>query len=332
MKTIRRFVALCMAALTLCLFCSAAAQQPDRAEALRRRNAKTMDSFVGMDIVVLEDGTVYSSLDRDPHSTVNEWTDIVSVSAAEGWCVGLRSDGTVVLCDREGGLPIQDWTDIVDVEANYWNNPLLAVTADGRVRMGMPPEVYGRLEEYDPPFWEEILDFTDVISVEAEAFGLAFLHEDGTVHAFSMNSPEVYEQTRQWTNIVQIAMSGNCIAGLRADGTVVQAGNRNQEQCRQLAEWSDVVYISISNYNIIGIRRDGTLLYLDEMIDSFRGTSLRSLEGLNIAAVSHGNAFAVTTDGQIVDLNCSLDVMLGLSFGEHTFIDGKRIRLPEYFF
>lgn len=84
------------------------------------------------------DGTVVAAGDNSfGQCNVEEWSDIIAVSAGDYHTVGLKSDGTVVTTQGENDFPetcaaIKDWTNITAVSAGYGYT--LALKADGSVQ------------------------------------------------------------------------------------------------------------------------------------------------------------------------------------------------------
>lgn len=84
------------------------------------------------------DGTVVAAGDNSfGQCNVEEWNDIIAISAGDYHTVGLKSDGTVVTTQRENDYPetyaaIKDWTNITAISAGYGYT--LALKADGSVQ------------------------------------------------------------------------------------------------------------------------------------------------------------------------------------------------------
>jgi alpha-tubulin suppressor-like RCC1 family protein len=64
---------------------------------------------------------------------VQDWTDIIAISTGEEHTVGLKSDGTVVVCGGNlyGQSDVQDWTDIVVISAGKQHT--VGLKSDGTV-------------------------------------------------------------------------------------------------------------------------------------------------------------------------------------------------------
>lgn len=84
------------------------------------------------------DGTVVAVGDNSfGQCNVEEWRDIIAISAGDYHTVGLKSDGTVVTTQSESELPktceiIRDWVDVTAISAGYGYT--LALKSDGTVQ------------------------------------------------------------------------------------------------------------------------------------------------------------------------------------------------------
>ena len=69
------------------------------------------------------DGTVVTTQTGDSAKAISEWTDIVAVSAGYGFTLGLKSDGTIVATgfDKNNQIDTDDWNNIMTYEEE-WNS------------------------------------------------------------------------------------------------------------------------------------------------------------------------------------------------------------------
>lgn len=134
----------------------------------------TVDSLGAYTIGIQSGGTVIVSGDDQfgacKQEDVDDWCDIVSVTASEYYAVGLKSDGTVVVSDDRNFDP-DKWHNIVEIDAGSLYT--VGVRDDGTVVVG------GRREYTEELF--NIDDWTDIIAVSAGTCHTVGLKSDGTV-------------------------------------------------------------------------------------------------------------------------------------------------------
>lgn len=271
--------------LIVCVLLSASGWKTD-AETLRERNAKTLDQWMSTKMILLEDGTVVSS----QGAGYKDWTDVVSVSAAETYTAALRKDGTVVVDEGYGDYRssvVSEWKDIVDLCANF-HFCCVGLKSDGTL-------VFSNDGFNDDPTFQVVRKWKDIVSIESCFFFIAALHPDGTVEAANCGTGEIYDLS-EWTDIVQIAVSEGNVFGLRADGKVLVGGM--QMDFSGVEEWTDVVSVFTDYPSPIGLRADGTLLVLDNYK---KMGYLRTWD--NMAAVAPYGDFGAHTDGTLVFAN-----------------------------
>ena len=182
---------------------------------------------------------------------LSKWSNIVAVSAGNGFTVGLTSEGTVaaVGSNEYEQCETSDWQEIVSVYAGYWSTA--GVKADGTV------VIAGR--ECDVSGW------SDVKSVSTSIFHTVGLLTDGTVVAAETKdisgSTHDYGQfdISSWKNITAIATGVSFTVGLKKDGSVVAAGDNTYGQC-DVEEWEDIVAISANGWHVVGLKADGTVV------------------------------------------------------------------------
>lgn len=112
---------------------------------------------------------------------VEDWEDIVDVSAGASHTVGLRSDGTVVAVgnNKRGQCDVDDWDHIIDVAAGRFST--YGLTMDGRILVaGDYTNAWG---DYVPdvPEWEDVIAIAaGSDSSRAQDFVVG-LRSDGTI-------------------------------------------------------------------------------------------------------------------------------------------------------
>ena len=168
------------------------------------------------------DGTVVSTkcVDREldhGQCNVNNWRDIVSISAGDNHSLGLRADGTVVstkISEKEydyGQANVSKWRDIVSISAGWSHS--LGLKSDGTV-----------VAAGDKWSFQGVENWRDIVSICAGPSMSMALRADGTVTVAGHNN--VAEEVSEWRDIVAIAAGDGLCLGLRADGMVLAAGSK----------------------------------------------------------------------------------------------------------
>lgn len=261
----------------------------------RQRSFALWDEITQRDVISIGDyhtvalknnGTVIATVFDKRYETgdtyrgqghVSDWSDIVAVSAGGKFTIGLKSDGTVVMCgDNTNGIDdVDKWSDIVAISAG--RSHAVALRADGTVlAVG-----YNKYGQCDVSQWQ------DIIAVAAGSYHTVGLKIDGTVVA--VGNQEAGElQVGTWSDIKYIAAGATGTAAIRKDGIVVST-----EKYSDTAEnMTNIVEISCKNNGCVGLKADGTTIncYPDG-------------EGLVALAIPHdglgGDYIGVRADGTV---------------------------------
>jgi len=201
------------------------------------------------------DGTVVvTGANSAGQLNVNDWTDIIQISAGNVSTVGLKSNGTVVAVgwNYSGQLDVGNWMDIICVDAS--SETTIGLTSDGTV-------ITTRLAE-------QLAEFTDIIQID----GIVGLKSDGTVVIVENEYKEW--NVGDWTNIIQVVTGGLHVVGLKSDGTVVAEGGkprqgldpqlddwqRNDHGQLNVSDWTDIIQISAGEAHTVGLKSDGTVV------------------------------------------------------------------------
>ncbi len=197
-----------------------------------------------------KDGTAVAVGDNDDgQCNVDDWTDIVAVSAGSsilGHTVGLKSDGTVVAVGNndKGQCDVDSWTDIVAVSAGDYHT--VGLKSDGTV-VAVGSNWYGKCN---------VDSWTDIVAVSAGEYHTVGLKSDGTVVAVGSNSSGQCD-VEGWTDIVAISAGDDHTVGVKSDGRAVAVGSNSSGQC-DVKGWTDIVAISAGNSHTVGVKSDGT--------------------------------------------------------------------------
>lgn len=179
---------------------------------------------------------------------VEDWTDIIAISAGKVHTVGLKSDGTAVATGKNGNgqCGVEGWTDIVAVSAGGYHT--IGLKAEGTaVTIGCND--YGQCD---------VTGWTDIVAVSAGETFSAGLKSDGTVvvAGYLGGMPE---QGLGWAGIVAISAGSDHIVGLKTDGTVAAAGSFAGGRC-DVGEWRSIVAVSAGGEHTVGLKADGTVV------------------------------------------------------------------------
>lgn len=240
------------------------------------------------------DGTVVAVGDNaHGECDVENWQDIVAVTAGAGYTVGLQADGTVVAtnCNDDGQCDLDDWKDIVTVTAGSAHTVGLrtdgTVVAVGNDYVGGPCGVEN---------WQ------DIVAIAAGGSHTIGLRADGTVVAVGNNN---YGQcdVENWRDIVAIAAGGNNTMGLRADGTVVAVGNDHIGEHDVVESWQDIVAIETGNSHMVGLRADGTVVAVSGAYGGYFNDGecdVENWQGIVAIAAGGSHTLGLRADGTVV--------------------------------
>ncbi len=233
-------------------------------------------------LAIKSDGTVVATGNNFVYSCdVEDWNNIVAVSASEGCSVGLKSDGTVVTTYKDGRKYFEKWKDIIQIssggmlntvglksdgtvvsfgtsgDVREWND-IVTVSTGYDYTVGVKSDGTVIATEYDASMFEnsgrcDVGEWTDIVAVSAGFNHTVGLKSDGTVVAVGdFGSNAMFS----WQNIIAIEAGYNLTAGLKSDGTVELAGANYPE----VSEWTDIVAISAGDYYLVGLKSDGTVV------------------------------------------------------------------------
>ena len=217
---------------------------------------------------------------------VDDWTDIVAISADGYYTVGLKADGTVVAVgdNTDGQCEVSDWRDIVAISAGYGHT--VGLKADGTV-VAVGDYNYDQCE---------VFDWRDILAVSAGTYHTVGLKADGTVVAVGDNEFGQCEVS-DWTNVAAISAGYGHTVGLKSDGTVVAVGSNEYGQCN-VTDWRDIVAVSAGTCHTVGLKADGTVVAVgDNSYDQCNVADWR-----NVVAISarYWHTVGLKADGTVV--------------------------------
>ena len=197
-------------------------------------------------LLLRSDGTV-KAIGENVYGECNveNWTDIVAVSAGRQFSLGLKSNGTVAAtgANDDGQCNVSRWFDMVDISAG--NSQSVGLRSDGTV-VSANNDIYNE---------DEVNNWRDVVDVDARDIYAVGLKADGTV----VKNSWLAADTSCMEGIKQICSGTDHVVGLRADGTVVAVGGNENGECN-VSEWKDIQAISACVYVTVGLKADGTVV------------------------------------------------------------------------
>ena len=195
------------------------------------------------------DGTVVSTgYDSDAHkiSLVNEWENVVAISSGYWETVGLKNDGTIISTDKKTNSSAKNWNDIIAISVG--THHVVALRADG--------SVVATGDNYDGEC--NVEDWKDIVSVSAGCGFTIGLKSDGTVLAVGDNSTNQCS-VENWKDISYIMAAYNHAVGFNSQGKMFQTGTDNINGIWEIDDWNNIVEIcSNSDSLTVALNTDGT--------------------------------------------------------------------------
>lgn len=224
----------------------------------------------------------------DETINVENWGNIIQVTAHDQHALGLNQNGTVVFTGQNlaGEKNVTSWTSIVQVATCYEGS--LGLTSKGRIRfagydlnetslcktwtgikklfegekhiavLGRKGGVVTAGDNGGGDGRRETSSLTNVVEGCA-ANGTTFcVLSDGTVTALGTDYCGE-DAVGGWTDIIAICGGEKHTVGLKKDGTVLAVGDDQYGQC-QVDDWTNIVAICAGQYHTVGLKADGTLV------------------------------------------------------------------------
>ncbi len=233
------------------------------------------------------DGTVMTTnTNEDGQCDVEDWSDIVQITATGSHTVGLKSNGTVVATgnNEDGQCDVENWSDTVQIISG--NDYTVGIKSDGTV-MATGNNEDGQCD---------VEDWTDIVQVAAGEGYTVGLKSDGTVVATGNNEDDQCN-VDNWTDIVQITVGDRVTVGLRTDGEVMITGTNDDDQYG-VRFWEDIVKIATGEHHTVGIKSDGTVVA--EGDDRFDECYVEDWTDIVQIAVGIFHTVGIKSDGTVV--------------------------------
>lgn len=246
------------------------------------------------------DGTVIAAgFNNYGQCNVDEWTNIVQVSAGGSHTVGLKSDGTVICVgdNHYGQCEAQPtsrntggWSNIIQVASGLYHT--VGLRSNGTI-FTVGSNAYGQCSETKGKGW------TNLIQVAAGDYFTMGLKVNGTVVAMGDNNHGQCNVSG-WNNITQVAAGSFHAVGLRSDGTVVVVGDNSYGQCNvtlHTGGWNNIIQVAAGGFHTVGLKSDGTVVYA-----GYRGEHrpLSDWNNINQIAAGQYHTVGLKNDGSVV--------------------------------
>ena len=269
-----------------------------RAEQARGRQ-QTVSIAGGFELTigVHNDGTIAVAGPIGDEIDFHDWTDIVSVTAANCHAIGLHRDGTVVAALNSNGVgnpdvgqcDVGEWEGVVAISTAY--DHTVGLRRDGTV-VAVGKGGYGE---------RSMANWNDIVAIAAGNDFTIGLHSDGTVSAMGGNTRSGACNVDNLKNVVAIAAGADHSVCLRSDGTVAAVGRNDGGQC-DVGGWTDIVAIAAGDYHTVGLRRDGTVVATENLILDMDYGQSNVGSWTDIVAIAAGSVHTVglRRDGTVV--------------------------------
>lgn len=271
----------------------------------------------GHTVALKSDGTVVAvGKSDDGRLDVQDWKDIVSVSAGAGYTVGLKSDGTVLAIgyDDNGRCDVEDWQDIISINTGLYHT--VGIKSDGTVVAAGTINVSNSTESDKRV--PNVGSWKDIVKVcGGKTFTLG-LRADGTVVSDGSNYFGQCNVT-DWENIVSIDAGEGHSVGVKADGTVVAVGYNIYGQCN-VQDWKDIVSVCAGKCHTVGLKSDGTVVAIGW--DKYGQCDVSEWKDIVAIDVGASNTVGIKADGTVIAIGWD-------EYGQCDVADWKNIKLPQ---
>ena len=197
---------------------------------------------------------------------------VVQISAAEGFLVALKGDGTVVATGPNSDeLKIESWKNVKKVVTGFdtltlRGSIIAALHNDGTVSANFYKTTIaqnGITNEYTDKFnsYVDISKWKDIIDIATGGNYLFAINSKGEVFveewSYNITFTHDYSEFKDVKSIV--SGGGTSLIGLYSDGTVVGAGSSTLGQT-DVSAWKNIIQVDSSIKHTVGLKSDGTLI------------------------------------------------------------------------
>ncbi len=226
------------------------------------------------------DGTVVTNY----INAVDDWTDIVALSAGSDHIAGLNSTGTLTVWDRYNDYwknNTDNWSNIVALSSSHWH--LVGLRSDGTV-VATGSNEFGQCD---------VMGWNDIIAISAGGDLTAGLKKDGTVITAGIQ----IRDNKKFKDIIAITTGEYYVVGLKSDGTVVATGNNDYGQC-DVKDWNHIVAISAGFHHTVGLKSNGTVVATGN--NDYGQCDVKDWKDIVAIFAEHNHTIGLKSDGTVV--------------------------------
>ena len=231
---------------------------------------------------------------------ISTWRDIKDIVRVGHDIVGLKTDGSVLVCkEYKGRVGVDNYIDkSKKVSAIFYSQDKksIAFLYENKTVTALRHENEG-FKLYNLKNWENI------VYIALGSYHIVGLRSDGTVVAAGSNN-DGQCNTENWNNIVSISCGYYHTVGLKKDGTIVAVGNNKFGQC-YVSDWKDINKVMSNGYLTIGLNKDGTVAtagdhsdVVYEAIKKWKNISYISCGGLHMVGLTKNGTVVAAGDNK----------------------------------
>lgn len=261
-------------------------EQIKRARKITRRISDMIAISDHHCVAVSTNGTVYASGDdcANKELDVAAWTRICAVAAGDGFTVGLKDDGHIVIAGnlRDKDEAIREWKDIIAISAGYHH--LIGLQKDGNIK-SIGTNEYGQCN---------VTSWENIEQIWATDCSTAARSRDGRVYTTNERLKDIVSG---WSNIVDILGIGTRLYVRNIDDQILSTDWLSP---LPVFKWTSVC--SVSGYiNDVILNLDGTVTSTDKQCKK----GLHDWNRMVAIKAAHNQVLGVCNDGTVKALDCS---------------------------
>lgn len=264
---------------------------------------------------IKRDGTVVIDREEPFMAKMKSWKNIKQIAAAKEFVVGLKQNGTCVLCgkDSDPKFSMDEFHHIVSIQV--CDTHIVGLKEDGTV-VATGERQAG---ECNVSGWKEVIQ---VICDDNFTIGLK---KDGSIYRAGAIADERSMKLVEWKHIMRLDHGSGFVVGLQENGRVLAAGKNEYGQC-DVVSWRNVTNIVCGEYCVIGLLEDSSFVFaganefgveyfktFDHFINIYRSA-------LTIYGQHKGGTFMYTKDEKRVgivkedDTNYTINMLNAMSY------------------